>query len=288
MQQYINPAITFQPHYGPVPGRHNGEATEGYTPVLVPENAPLRDLAVGRLRLAMAAGAYKADTANRETLLHILVGQCTIETIGTWGQRIYNNLGERRDVFSGPSTSIVLGSHTEYTIIPLTPTVDIALVSLPGVADKHELPTVIRPQDVKIHQIGEGHYARTVREVLGGNSLPSRIRAGETINPIGLWSSWPHHEFDADPQLAPQFEEVFLYFTKPRHGWGLQRRCGLFCNLEQIDDVLLVRNGDAAVLPLGEHPLVAGVDSQIMYVWFYVSPIPKIYAKWAEDIGGYA
>jgi len=26
----------------------------------------------------------------------------------------------------------------------------------------------------------------------------------------------------------------------------------------------------------------------VLYVWFYVSPIPKVYAKWAEDLGGYA
>jgi 5-deoxy-D-glucuronate isomerase len=55
-----------------------------------------------------------------------------------------------------------------------------------------------------------------------------------------------------------------------------------------VDDVIVVRNGDAAILPLGEHPVVAGVDSSVLYVWFYMSPIPKIYSKWAEDLGGYA
>ena len=55
-----------------------------------------------------------------------------------------------------------------------------------------------------------------------------------------------------------------------------------------MDDVIVVKNGDAAILPLGAHPIVAGVDSQLLYIWFYMSPIPKLYSKWAEDLGGYA
>ena len=155
-------------------------------------------------------------------------------------------------------------------------------------AKKGQEPALIRPEDVQVHPIGEDHYSRMVREVIGGEGPAARLRAGETINPTGRWSSWPHHDFDANPELAPKFEEVFLYFTKPRSGWGIQRRDGLFCNLEQIDDVIVVRNGDAAVLPIGEHPVVAGVDSQLLYIWFYISPIPKVYSKWAEDLGGYA
>ena len=63
---------------------------------------------------------------------------------------------------------------------------------------------------------------------------------------------------------------------------------GSTANLQPVDDVIVVRNGDAAILPLGNHPVVAGVDSQLLYVWFYISPIPKVYSKWAEDVGGYA
>jgi 5-deoxy-glucuronate isomerase len=266
-----------------------GEASEGYSPILDGRNAQLRDLSVGRLRIdSKGTRTYRGRTGGTETLLHILVGRCTIETSGPWGRRAFKNLGDRQDVFSAPPTSLVLGPKTEYRVTPITRTVDIAVASLPIAADRLSSPALIRPQDVPVHQIGEGHYTRTVREVIGGEGPAVRMRAGETINPTGLWSSWPHHDFDANPKLAPKFEEVFLYFTKPRSGWGLQRRTGLYCNLDRVDDVIVVRNGDAAVLPLGDHPVVAGVDSQVLYVWFYVSPIPKIYSKWAEDLGGYA
>ncbi len=261
---------------------------EGYSPVLTPENALLHELSVGRLRLEAKGGAFKGATNNREMILHILVGQCTIEARGTWGRATLRNLGERRDVFSGLPTSVVLGPFTEYTVVPTTRALDVAVGSLPLDEDPGRLPAVIRPQDVQVHHVGERHFARTVREVLGGEGPAVRLRAGETINPEGLWSSWPHHEFDANPDLAPLFEEVFLYFTKPGRGWAVQKREGLFCTNEPIDDVLIVHNGDAGVMPLGNHPIVAGVDTQVLYVWFYVSPIPKIYARWAEDVGGYS
>src|SRR5436190_5811372 len=266
-----------------------GDVTQGYQPTLTPANAPLAELSVGRIRLDRKGVArHGGDTGNNEVLLHILVGQCTIEAGGPWGRQTFKQLGERVDVFSGLPTSLVLGPKTKYTVTPITRTIDIAVASLPASRTGRAAPTVIRPQDVQVHSIGEGHYLRTVREVIGGDGPAQRLRAGETINPTGLWSSWPHHDFDANPKLAAQFEEVFLYFTKPRSGWGLQRRQGLYSDLSRVDDVIVVRNGDAAILPLGEHPIVAGVDSQVLYVWFYMSPIPKLYSKWAEDLGGYA
>lgn len=265
-----------------------GEARTGYTPVLAPQSAPLSSLAVGRLRLETKDPPYEGQTGELEVLLHILVGQCTIEARGPWGTRTMRDLGERLDVFASPPTSVVLGPGTDYTITPTSRTLDIAVASVPIAEDRLRNPAVIRPQDVIVHQIGEGHFLRTVREILGAGGPAVRMRAGETINPVGLWSSWPHHDFDANPDLAPRFEEVFLYFTKPKEGYGLQRREGLYSNLQRVDDVIVVHNGDAAVLPLGDHPIVAGVDASLLYVWFYISPIPKTYAKWAEDLGGYA
>jgi 5-deoxy-glucuronate isomerase len=265
-----------------------GTAREGFTPVLGPENAPLRDLAVGRLRLDARRGAHGGDTGERETVLHVLVGACTIEAEGRFGRRTLTGVGGRRDVFGGLPTTVVLAPGTRFAVTAATPTADLAVASVRVRGGAGGAPAVVRPEDVRVHEIGEGHWAREVREVLGGDGPARRLRAGETVNRTGCWSSWPHHDFDADPALAPAFEEVFLYFTKPRGGWALQRRQGLFATRAPVDDVLVVGNGDAAVLPLGDHPIVAGVDSAVLYVWFYVSPIPKVYARWAEDLGGYA
>lgn len=261
----------------------------GLTTVLDGTNAPLSDLRVERLRLLDGTAEHAGATGDRETVLHVLVGSCDIDI--EWGDgrtRTFQRLGERRDVFSGLPTTVVLGPDMRWTVRPARGALDIAVASVPSAGPGLAEPQVIRPQDVRVHDIGEEHYARTVREVIGGDGPALRLRVGETINPTGKWSSWPHHDFHANPDLAPKFEEVFLYFTKPGSGWGLQKRHGLFANLDPVDDVFVVRNGDASVMPLGDHPVTAGVDSQLLYIWFYVSPIPKIYAKWAEDLGGYA
>jgi 5-deoxy-D-glucuronate isomerase len=267
--------------------RRGGESL-GYAPVLTPESSSLRELSVGRIRLDASVGGYDGHTGDSEMLLHVLVGECSVEAEGPWGHAAVHNAGERRDVFSGLPTTIVLQPGTRYSILPTARTVDIAVAGAPVDPSLSAPPAVVRPQDVRVHEIGEDYYMRTVREVIGGDGPATRLRAGETINPVGRWSSWPHHDFDANPDNAPLFEEVFLYFTKPGRGWGVQRRTGLYSDLSEVDDVIVVGNGDAAVLPLGDHPVVAGVESELLYVWFYFSPIPKLYARWAEDVGGYA
>lgn len=263
------------------------DPAEGLSPLFDSSNSPLRDLSVARLRIG-DGGTYRGHTGNREVVLHLLVGRCTVAVTTATGTTFqFASLGARRDVFAGLPTTVVVGPNSSYEIRDVGRSADFAVGSAPGSGEERP-PLVIRPDDVDIHEIGEGHYGRLVREVIGGTERAQRIRLGETVNPTGQWSSWPHHDFDANPGLAPQFEEVFLYFTKPASGWGLQVRHGLFPDLEVIDDVVEVRNGDAMVVPLGDHPVVAGVSSDLLYVWFYLSPIPKVYARWAEDVGGYA
>ena len=109
-----------------------GDVRQGYQPILTPANAPLRELSVGRIRLdKKGVGKYTGETGDNEVLLHILVGQCTIEASGRWGRQTFKQLGERVDVFSGLPTSLVLGPRTTYTITPVTRTIDIAVASLP-------------------------------------------------------------------------------------------------------------------------------------------------------------
>ncbi len=264
------------------------EPSEGLTRLFDSSNSPLKDLKVSRLRLSEGA-TWTADTGAAEVALHILVGQCSIRVIPAKGEPTeFRNLGERRDVFSGLPTTVVVGPNSTYEVLDVQRSADIALAEVTLQDDPGRPPSVIRPADVDVHEIGEAHYERSVREVIGGPDRAQRLRLGETVNPTGKWSSWPHHDFDANPVLAPEFEEVFLYFTKPPGGWGVQVRHGLYPDLTRVDDVIEVRNGDAAVVPLGDHPIGAGVTNELMYVWFYVSPIPKIYARWAEDVGGYA
>jgi len=259
----------------------------GFNNVFSKKNAPLRDLTIGRLRLTLKDEEYTANSGNREVILYALIGQSEIKTKGSWGEKTLKKVGERADLFGGPPAAVLISPNTLYKVKPISRTVDVIVASAP-VNEKSKAPYIVRPQDVEVYFIGEQNYRREVRAVFGEGGPSKRLKVGETINLPGHWSSWPRHSFDHHPELAPKFEEVFFYFTKPREGWALQRTKGLFCNQESIDDVWFIKNGDTAILPLGDHPVVAGPDTTLLYVWFYLSPISKIYPKWAEDVGEYA
>lgn len=259
----------------------------GFKAIFDKKNAPLSDLQVGRLRLTSKDMPYLANSYNKEVVLYVLVGQCEIETKGLWGKKVFKKVGERTDVFGGLPEAILISPQTAYQVKAISRTVDLIVAGVP-VKRKSQLPSLIRTQDIEVHSLGERNYRREVRAVLGEGGLSERLKGGETINPPGSWSSWPRHSFDHRPELSAKFEEVFIYFTKPKDGFALQRTSGLFCTGEKINDIWLIKNGDAAVLPLGDHPVVAAPDTTLLYIWFYISPIIKAYPKWAEDIGEYA
>jgi 5-deoxy-glucuronate isomerase len=250
----------------------------------------LNDLSVDRLKLdALRDRPTLRIAEDEEAVIHVLTGTLMLEVSGDWGKRTIRSIGNRQNVFDHLPTAVTLQPGTKAVVVAQSRYADCLLIRVRLENGRHpSVPSIVRPEDVQVHDIGKGHYQREVRECVGGHGITERIRVGETINPTGLWSSWPHHDFDANPELAPQFEEVFLYFTDPKEGWGLQVRDGLMCDGSKVQDVVRVNNGDWLPMPLGNHPVVAGVDCRLMYVWAYVSPIAKKYAKFAEDMGGYA
>ncbi|MFC2017469.1 5-deoxy-glucuronate isomerase [Chloroflexota bacterium] len=264
------------------------EASEGYTLIASARNCPLTDLEVGRLRLLLRGESkYQSDTKEREVALYILTGKCNIEAKGKWGSRKFESVGERNNVFAGKPSAVILPPGTRYSVSVTSTSVDIFVASVP-VEDRERLPSVVRPQDVEVRFIGEGNHRREVRAIPGWEGKAGCSRIGETINPPGGWSAWPRHPFDYHPEMADKFEEVFLFFTKPRDGWALHRSSGHYSNGEAVDDVWLVRNGDYAMASLGERHVVAAPDTTVLYVWCYISPVPEVYPTWAEDLGEYA
>ena len=250
---------------------------------------PLSSLSVRRIRLSQPSNIWLDKIPNdSEAIIHILSGSLSGVIQGNWGKRTLINLGGRSNIFKELSHTIVLRPGSTFEISPTSRYLDLLEVLSNQVRIGPDLPTVLHPCDWQVHQIGDGHLYRQVREIIGGHGITERLRFGETINETGGTSSFPHHEFASDPERAPHFEEIFLFFANPKLGWGVCRRKGLFCDNTPIDDVQLVRSGDYAVMPLGEHPIISGPESQLAYVWCYVSDVPKRYAKWAEDLGQYA
>jgi len=258
----------------------------------------LRDLTVWRLKLEAGQSASNAPVVSAKTehtyesVLHVLTGSVTVSAETPWGGMEWPHLGGRRDVFAGLPAALYLGRDTEFEVRPETRTADL-LWARTGVGEALP-PALVRPEDVRVHTIGEGHYRRTVREVIG-EGWPSRLRIGETINEPGAWSSWPMHAFEKQPENAAQFEECFMYLLQPVDASKKPDECrayqvarGRYSDGAEVDEVRIVKHGDMATIPLGYHPVVAGPDCRVWYWWCYLSPEDKKYSRWAEDAGGYA
>lgn len=214
--------------------------------------------------------------AQHEVYVHALVGACDVGPFRT---------GTRKSVWDAPTSGVYLApgcSCVELKPVGATCDVVVAMARMESEATARS-----RHVDPVHHQIGWDHHQRDVWEILGGNGPSERLRFGETRNARGGWSSWPPHSFDCHLERAHRFEEVFVAFTRPKHSFALMVRDGKMTDGEEFDDALVVRSGDMFQVPLGKHPIVAGPETDLVYVWAYVSPNPKVYAKWAEDIGTY-
>lgn len=123
---------------------------------------------------------------------------------------------------------------------------------------------------------------RNVYQYVGKNSgLP--IRAGLTVHiGNGGWSSTPH-SFEKEYILSPkpmQFYEKFGYLTYPKSGWGVQIRTGHLLEDDNyiygpsstsdfVNDVCIINDGSIEQIPLGSHPVSAGVGYRLAYLWCY-------------------
>lgn len=236
-----------------------------------------------------------------EAIILVLTGQVAVtldyDDDGGIFRQENHVLGGRQSVFNGMPSAVVMAPNTRVTLMPVTDAAEVVVAGTGIDAHAHASRTrAVLPSDVRVHQVGEGHFKREVREVVGETqNLTTRLFCGETRQMPGTWSSWPHHEFDRHPELAQQFDEVFYVYAQPllptiRDSEIFLRRKGLMHDGSHVDDMLVLKSGDHVRVPLGHHPICAPLDAGLVYVWFYVSPreLVKRYAKRAVDGGYYA
>jgi 5-deoxy-glucuronate isomerase len=122
---------------------------------------------------------------------------------------------------------------------------------------------LIRPEDQRLADVGNGNWARTVRTILGPEHAAGRLLLGETINPPGNWSSYPPHKHDRQaPPEEVRLEEVYLFKVNPAGGFGVQVHYG-----EDVTEAFVVRDDDVAVIRSGYHPVVAAPGYSLYYLW---------------------
>ena len=133
---------------------------------------------------------------------------------------------------------------------------------------------------VKKYIVGDmdGGFARTVYVAQFPENFP--VRAGLTVHDTqGSWSSYPAHSFEAgsllSPARLPEFDEMFVYFTDPPGGWGIQ-------TFSTTKIAMPFRDRDICHIPLSSHPVVAGPGYRLAYVWCYWGKDMKSMEKFGE------
>ena len=152
----------------------------------------------------------------------------------------------RADVFEGPGWSAVVEPGSTFALVG-----DLRATVVWRAEDRPIASRVIPPAEVVDEERGEGATFRRVRTYVSEGPLI----VGETLNPPGLWSSYPPHRHE--------HEEIYLYRFDPPDGFGMQMRS----ESDADERGVVVRDGRIERITSGWHPVVAAPGATLYYLW---------------------
>jgi 5-deoxy-glucuronate isomerase len=152
----------------------------------------------------------------------------------------------RDDVFGGPGWSAIVEPGSTFALVG-----DLRATVVWRAEERAIASRVIAPGEVVDEERGEGTTLRRVRTYVSEGPLI----VGETLNPPGLWSSYPPHRHE--------HEEIYLYRFDPPDGFGMQMRS----ESDADERGVVVRDGRIERITSGWHPVVAAPASTLYYLW---------------------
>ena len=221
--------------------------------------APEREGDLIGLAVADLAAGERFETAGDvETLVVVLGGVVDVAANG----EPLGSAGGRSSVFEGPGHAVYAPPGTALRLTATRPA-QLAVATAPAGEGAPSKARIIGPQDQRLAEAGKGNWSRSVRTILGPEHAAGRLLVGETINPPGNWSSYPPHRHDRQaPPDEVRLEEVYLFKIDPPGGFGVQVRYD-----DEGTEAFAVRDGDAAVIRGGYHPVVAAPGYSLYYLW---------------------
>ncbi|HHW03088.1 MAG TPA: 5-deoxy-glucuronate isomerase [Thermoanaerobacterales bacterium] len=218
--------------------------------------------------LTLGAGeSYKAKTCDNEVVLVILSGKANVKVDDVK----YENLGERKDVFSGRATSVYIPLGSAYEVAEAQgEKLEVAVLS--AVAEKKFAPFVVKPEEVVVNHRGVPGYQRDVHDIIVDNAEDKvdRIVVGETFSYPGEWSSYPSHKHDTfNPPEETMMEEIYFFKVNPPEGFGIQV---MYNDDLSLRDAYIIKDGDVVVIPEGYHPVASAPGFKVYYLWVMAGP----------------
>ncbi len=214
--------------------------------------------------------SWSFATGEHELALVNLTGTYTVNSSrGQWQQ-----IGGRKDVFSGAAHALYLPRRTEFTITAEVAG-EFAVTWVPTTEDRD--PWLIRPEDVAVSVRGGDNVSRQINDLLPPGSPVQRLVLVEVYTPSGNWSSYPPHKHDVHIEdedgtlIEADLEEVYYYKIDKPEGYAYQRvytdeSSPLHQAGYPIDALVRAGDGDAVLVPEGYHPVVSAPGYTTYYL----------------------
>jgi 5-deoxy-glucuronate isomerase len=205
------------------------------------------------------------DTTENELVLVVLGGVGNVSTsLGNW-----ENIGRRPDVFNGMPYTLYLSRHTRFTVEAISEELDFACGWCP--TDQDHPSQLVTPGQVDIEIRGGDNFTRQINRMVPPGFDCQRLVVVEVYTPSGSWSSYPghkhdHHQVGADGELLEaDLEEIYFYKIDKPNGYAYQR---VYNDDKSLDELILVRDSQAVMIPEGYHPVVSPPGYTTYYLNF--------------------
>ena len=124
---------------------------------------------------------------------------------------------------------------------------------------------VFTPSEMKVEVRGGSNATRQVNHILGPDLPAERLVLFEVYTPSGFWSGIPPHRHDG-LRGSTYVEETYFYrIDPPDIGWAVHRN---YSPEHGLDELLLVKDGDLVLTPVGFHPVSAPPGSNVYFLNF--------------------
>ncbi|MFO7320752.1 MAG: 5-deoxy-glucuronate isomerase [Chloroflexota bacterium] len=213
-----------------------------------------------------AGQTYSGNTGDFEYAHVILGGRCNVRT----SQGNFDNVGGRKDVWSGMPHAIYLSRNTDFEIEALTDGFEVASCWVPTDRD-YPAQRISLGKNTPVELRGGGNASRQINSIIPPGFNCHRIVAVEVYTPPGNWSSFPPHKHDVhreDEQgnvIEADLEEIYFYKINPPEGYAYQR---VYNDDRSIDGLMLAGNHDIVLVPEGYHPVVGMPGYNTYYLNF--------------------
>jgi 5-deoxy-glucuronate isomerase len=240
-----------------------GTLADGDPVVLTPEQAGWAYCGLRVVSLEPAA-THAFNTGPDEMAVLPLSGSLVVEVDS---ERFL--LGGRDDVFS---------RVTDWAYVPRD--ADVRLSAAAGAevalatarADRRLEPQYVPADAVPVEVRGAGPATRQVTNFCAPDAFAGadRLMCVELLTPDGNWSSYPPHRHDDSPECPVNNEEIYYFRIEGESGFGFHR---LYTPDGDIDEHVVVRDGDVFLIPRGYHgPCVAAPGYTMYYLNVLAGP----------------